>query len=202
MPLPSSGALSMSAINTEFSRGTNLNAYRGTVYYTSSAGPFNFPSGTISINNFYGTQLAAPVTISLADLAGQTITNTASTSGGCFYELDLTSSGFLYTYGNNGTASPADLYGSWCSPLTTNIGSSYWCRVVRNAFSGPGTSGDSNFNLGQWTGLSSTRYVYVQSQGAGAGTTTSGTWTIQISSSSSGSPVVATGSITLRAVNP
>lgn len=50
----------MSQINAEFGRGNNLNAYRGTTYYTSSAGPFTFPSGAISFSNFYGTQLAAP----------------------------------------------------------------------------------------------------------------------------------------------
>lgn len=53
--LPSSGALSINDINTLFGRGNNLNAYRGTTYYTSSAGPFTFSSGSISMNNFYGT---------------------------------------------------------------------------------------------------------------------------------------------------
>ncbi|CAB4123259.1 hypothetical protein UFOVP41_1, partial [uncultured Caudovirales phage] len=36
MALPSSGPLSLSAINTEFGRGTNLGSYRGTTYYTAA----------------------------------------------------------------------------------------------------------------------------------------------------------------------
>jgi len=61
----------MSTINAEFGRGNNLNSYRGTQYYTSSAGPFNFPSGAIAFNNFYGTQLAAPTyTINYIVVAG------------------------------------------------------------------------------------------------------------------------------------
>jgi hypothetical protein len=50
----------MSQINTEFGRGNNLNSYRGTTYYTSSGGPFTFPSGAISFSNFYGTQATSP----------------------------------------------------------------------------------------------------------------------------------------------
>ena len=67
MALPSSGALSMSAINAEFGRGNNLGSYRGTQWYTAAGGSGTFPSGAISFNNFYGTQLAAP-TYSIAAL--------------------------------------------------------------------------------------------------------------------------------------
>lgn len=202
MALPSSGTISISQINAEFGRGNNLGAYRGTSYYTSSGGPFSFPSGSISMSDFYGTRATAPVTISLADLAGQTLTNTTASSSGGYFELDLTNIGFIATTATSGTVSPGDLTGAWCSPLTTGIGSSYWCRIVRTAKSGPGTATDSNFNLGQWTGLSSTRYMYIDTTSSGGGTTTSASWSVQISSSSSGSPVVASGSITLVVVNP
>lgn len=53
--LPGSGALSINDINTLFGRGNNLNAYRGTTYYTSSSGPFSFSAGAISMSSFYGT---------------------------------------------------------------------------------------------------------------------------------------------------
>ena len=44
----------MSQINTEFGRGNNLNAYRGTSHSTGT-----FPSGAISFSDFYGKSIPA-----------------------------------------------------------------------------------------------------------------------------------------------
>ena len=62
MTLPTSGPLGIAAINAEFGRGNNLGAYRGTPYYLpGNTTQFFFPSGTIAISNFYGTQVNNPV---------------------------------------------------------------------------------------------------------------------------------------------
>ena len=54
--LPTSGALSMSSINSVFGgRGDNLNSYRGTTYYLSTGGAHTFSSGAIGFGCFYGT---------------------------------------------------------------------------------------------------------------------------------------------------
>ncbi len=60
MTLPSSGPLSMSAINAEFGRGNNLNSYRGTVWYTDAGASGTFSSGAISFNEFYGKRPTSP----------------------------------------------------------------------------------------------------------------------------------------------
>lgn len=60
MTLPASGALSISAINTEFGRGNNLNAYRGTTWYTDAGSSGTFSAGAISMNEFYGKRLTSP----------------------------------------------------------------------------------------------------------------------------------------------
>ena len=74
MTLPTSGPLSISQINAQFGRGNNLNAYRGTQYFTATAGPFTFPSGTIGISNFYGTTNVAPTPTYIFLTSGSTWT--------------------------------------------------------------------------------------------------------------------------------
>lgn len=61
MPIPTTGAVTMSMINTEFGRGLNLNAYRGTSAYVSANGALiAFSSGAISMSEFRGKQAFDP----------------------------------------------------------------------------------------------------------------------------------------------
>ena len=146
MPLPSSGVISLLDINNEFGRGYDLNSYRGTQYYTSSAGPFTFPSGTIGFADFYGTQLAssggvftpasglvddagafsAIVTISCTQSASWTWTRTS----GIFGSVDLGA-------GSGGTASATSItfslstsgtnrFTRWSLSATSGSTSSSW----------------------------------------------------------------------------
>lgn len=74
MTLPSSGALSMQAINAEFGRGNNLNSYRGTVWYTDAGSSGTFSSGAISFSEFYSKRLTSP-TFSFTISTNQTNAN-------------------------------------------------------------------------------------------------------------------------------
>lgn len=60
MTIKTSGSLSLYEINTEFGRGYNLNAYRGTGYWNSNATTGTFSSGAITINDFFGKALNRP----------------------------------------------------------------------------------------------------------------------------------------------
>lgn len=182
--LPASGnSLSMSQINSVFdSRGNNLNAYRGTTWYTAAGGSGTFSSGTISFNDFYLKGPSPAVTISLAsilDIDGAAFPPTAA-----FAEYRFQTDGTI-TYGNNSTFSGS--MGNWASPTTTGIGSSYWVRFTETA-----SDGDS-------TVIGSARGVWIQMSSArifGLEKTTGGlayrVYTIQIATDSGGSNIVAT----------
>lgn len=88
MTLQSSGAISISQINSEFGRGNNLNSYRGTTWYTDAGGSGTFSSGAISMSEFYSKRPTAP---------GGTFSPDGSTSSG--------SRTSLYQYQYYGTAS-------------------------------------------------------------------------------------------------
>lgn len=58
--LPSSGTISISQINAEFNRGNNLNAYRGTTWFTDAGGSGTFSTGAISMSDFWGKRSTSP----------------------------------------------------------------------------------------------------------------------------------------------
>jgi hypothetical protein len=174
----------MSEINGVFSRGTNLNAYRGTTYYTVSTGPNTFSSGAISFNDFFGTGPDANITISLASLGsffGAVGPETGSNLEG---QLDFNTNGTWNWYGITNYSN-----GSWATPNSGGIGSNYWIRFTRTFFT-DGLFAYATASTG-WMQLSSIRSIVV-------GTPLPGTqyavYTIEVSSSSGGSPVLATNS--------
>lgn len=74
MTLPASGAISINDLHTEFALGQNLNAYRGQLYATSAIPPGAavFPSGAISLSDFYSTSKVTAQTTT--NLPGGTFT--------------------------------------------------------------------------------------------------------------------------------
>jgi len=74
MPTPSSGTISIQQINAEFGRGNNLNAYRGTTWWTPAGASGTFPSGAIAMSDFYNKQPNSP-TFSFTISSNQTNAN-------------------------------------------------------------------------------------------------------------------------------
>ena len=60
MTLPSSGQISISAIQSEFSLGNNLNAYRAHSYYLDNGSLGNFSNSNIDFNQFHSKRLTRP----------------------------------------------------------------------------------------------------------------------------------------------
>ena len=60
MTLPSSGPLSLNQINNEFGRGRNLNAYRGTQWFTDGGSSGTFTSSNLGFNQFYDKRPDSP----------------------------------------------------------------------------------------------------------------------------------------------
>ena len=185
--LQSSGAISISQINAEFGRGNNLNAYRGTTWYTDAGGSGTFSSGAISMSEFYSKRATPAITISLAGLAG--VFGTAYPGNTAFGELLFNSNGTI-SYGSSdmGTGSA----GSWATPTTTGIGSSYWVRATHTGSYGTGGIGGATqygSAKGAWHQISNIPYFGVQRTGNGMG---GFYYTLQIASDSGGSNILAT----------
>jgi hypothetical protein len=136
----------MAQINAEFGRGNNLNAYRGTTYYTSSGGPFTFSSGAISFSNFYGTQVNSP-SFSFSIASNQDRANlrslalSAGWNGTSAVVATLNSSVYIYSTVVGTAALTID--GSWPGGVT----------LVNNGFimGMGGTGGGTTYNGSTYT---------------------------------------------------
>ena len=189
----------MSQINAEFGRGNNLNAYRGTTWYTDAGGSGTFSSGAISMSEFYGKRASPAFTVGYS--AGFTnnytvehIYNSGNATGvGIRWNTNGTMDQFDYDTGYN------NLYSTWGSPTTTGAGNNYYIRFTRTAVGGPNASSSSTASTG-WMQMNSGREITLQRFPVAS--TMQATYTVEISSSSSGSPVLSTRTgITLVTTN-
>lgn len=136
MTLPTSGTLSLDAINTEYNLGRNLGAYRGVRWYKddNSRGYFdNNSSGNgppTDISEFYGTRKTIPVT-------PQTI-NPASTG----YRTIGFYNTMTFNLASGTTGSPSGTGSSW-----TGIGLTW----VELGAAGGGPPGSSSITWGTTT---------------------------------------------------
>jgi hypothetical protein len=192
--LQSSGAISMSDINSVFGRGNNLNSYRGTSWYTAAGGSGTFSSGAISFSDFYskGPSASTFSSVSLSTLPSNSY---------AFFTTNTIISIFLYlntngTWTINDDSGPINS-GSWGTP-TQNSGGNYWVKFTRTSVVPVGSS-NSTPTTG-WLNLGGSQYVQdnvsvydTQTQRA--------TYTIQIATDSGGSNIIATAtSISIFAV--
>jgi hypothetical protein len=189
--LQTSGAIAMSDINSVFGRGNSLSNYTGTQYYTASGGPYTFPGGPISFNNFYGTGPSSNVSFTVGYTSNFTngyIVDTVYPTGapggaGIRWNANGTMDYYDYSFGY------ASLGERWGSPATSGIGSGYWIRFTRTGTSGASGANYSTASTG-WLQLNSGREVTVYKNPGFSGM--GATYTVEISSSSSGSPVLST----------
>lgn len=187
--LQSSGAISISQINAEFGRGNNLNAYRGTTWYTDAGGSGTFSSGAISMSEFYGKRASPAFNVAYSSGFGNgyfiddAFFYAGATAGiGIRWNANGTMDQYRYSTGYS------SLGETWGNPTTTGIGSSYWIRFTRTATGGFGAAAASTASTG-WLQLNSGREIVLYQSPAYQVTAT---YTIEISSSSSGSPVLTT----------
>jgi hypothetical protein len=179
--------ISMSQINSVFDgRGNNLNAYRGTTWYTAAGGSGTFSSGTISFSDFYlkGPSPAGFTTVSLASLPSNTF---------AFYTGSFTIEAVMIfqpdgVWETQESGNPITS-GNWGSP-TSLAGSNYWVRFTRTGYAPIGEPEKSTATTG-WLNLGSNQVIQVYTYFDDI-SGSQGVYTIQIATDSGGANIIAT----------
>lgn len=185
MTLPASGAITLSAINTEFGgRGTNLNAYRGTTYWVEgNPSTFNFAAGSLSFSDFYSKRGTSPATS--GSFTSSTAGSSTFTVPVCNY-ITVTVEGGTggggscgVTYGgpivNDGTLKAGDGGATTFSgptTLTANGGQGGGSWPYTTSYGAPGTAsgGDTNTTGGSTAaGGIGNNYIGYKGQDGGRG---------------------------------
>lgn len=183
MTLPAAGnPISISQINTEFTLGNSLSAYRGVTWWTDAGATGTFDSTNLDMSEFYSKRKNSPFTVSLSQLQSVTITSSGGSPTEC--TLFMNSNGIWYVQGNEGIIAE----GNWGTPTTVGIGSSYWVRFTRTYQDIPSPSSSSTPSTG-WLQLSSNRSVSVLNGSNGG--VFGAIYTIEISTDSGGSSIIA-----------
>lgn len=189
--LQGSGSIALSEINSVFDgRGLNLNAYRGTQWYTAGGGSGTFSTTAISFSDFYGKGPSPAFTVAYSGgfvngLFLDDVFYNAGDPAGAGIRWNTNGTMDQYSYSNGYTT----LGETWGNPTTTGIGSNYWIRFTRTATDGFGAAAASTASTG-WLQLTSPGREITIYQGSANQINAS--YTVEISSSSSGSPVLTT----------
>lgn len=168
--LPGSGALSISAINSVFGRGNNLNSYRGTTYYTSSSGPFTFSSGAISMSSFYGTGPSAN-TFSFSIAGGSNVNLRSAAVSAGWNQSSAVICTITSNISSSSTGSPAlTISGSFPGGLSVTINAGVYV-VGRGGTGGgwPGAGGNGQGGFSGGTALSVSTSVTITNSGVVGG---------------------------------
>lgn len=175
-----SGGLNRS-INIELGRSATATSSLNETSLRNLAG---VASGTISLSNFYGK-------------SNFTVSNPITGLSGT-YDDDGTGQGYAGTtlqIGTNGTYTIDGIWsgnlktGNWGSPTTTGIGSNYWVRFTRTAFTQ--SNGSATATTG-WLQLSSARSVSSSCSNPSGNAFANATYTVEISTDSAGTTIVST----------
>jgi hypothetical protein len=155
MTLPTSGPISIQQINSEFSLGNNLNAYKGVRWFKADNSRGFFPSGAnafISMSEFRGTRKTSPVVSGSATYGAGT---TSITLPSMFNTLTVDvraggggggGGGYLKSYGEPYSGSPG---GSGGNSRFGNQGDVFYVT----ASAGGGGGGGSSSAAGVFSGV-------------------------------------------------